>query len=195
MELADELREDAYKIDVDVDEWKLKMTTPIPDPKEETYINIKRPEDAKLLWHQKLGHVSKERIDRLSNLGYLPAFLAKCPHPICQACIYGKMTRRPWRTKPTLDDEESNTSTVVGKVVSVDQLESPILGFYGQLKGRLTKKRYRVATVFVDHHSDYSYVYLQQSTTSAETVLAKHAFEQHAKTFGVNILHYHADNG
>lgn len=195
MELADKLREESYKIEVDTDFWKANLRTPIPDPLEETYLNIKRPEDAKLLWHQRLGHVSMERIDRLSNLGYLPAFLAKCPHPICQACIYGKMTRRPWRTKPTLDDEISNTSTAVGSTISVDQLESPILGFYAQLKGRLTKSRYRVATIFVDHHSDYSYVFLQQSTTSKETVEAKHAFEQHAKTFGVDILHYHADNG
>lgn len=176
MELADQLREESYKIDVDTDYWKANLGTPLPDPFLDTYRDIKQPEDAKLLWHQRLGHISMERIDRLLNLGYLPAFLAKCPHPICQACIYGKMTRRPWRTKPTLDDEKSNTATAVGSTISVDQLESPILGFVAQLKGRLTKKRYRVATVFVDHHSDYLFVFLQQSTTSVETVQAKHAF-------------------
>lgn len=61
----------------------------------DTYINIKQPMDLKLLWHQKLGHISMSRIDRLANLGYLPSLLARCPHPICQACLYGKMTRRP----------------------------------------------------------------------------------------------------
>ena len=31
--------------------------------------------------------------------------------------------------------------------------------------------------------------------TSAETVAAKNAFERHASTLGVSIVHYHADNG
>lgn len=55
----------------------------------------------------------------------------------------------------------------------VDHLEFPLPGFIGQMKGRLTRSRYQVATVFVDHHSDLSYVYLQRSTTGEETVNAK----------------------
>jgi hypothetical protein len=51
-----------------------------------------------------------------------------------------------------------------------------------------------VATVFVDHYSDMSYVHLQKSTSASETVKAKKAFEQHAQTYGVAIRHYHANN-
>lgn len=159
MELADQLRDDPYKIDINTELWKQSAMAPLADPLTETYLDIKKPEDAKLLWHQRLGHISMERINRLSNLGYLPSFLAKCPNPICQACIYGKMTRRPWRNKPSLDDEKSSTATASGITVSVDQLESPILGFYAQMKGKITKRRYRAATIFVDHHSDYTLLY------------------------------------
>jgi hypothetical protein len=40
-----------------------------------------------------------------------------------------------------------------------------------------------------------SYVYLQESLTSPDTVEAKEAFEAFARNMGVRIQHYHADNG
>jgi hypothetical protein len=69
------------------------------------------------------------------------------------------------------------------------------VGFYSQLKGRLTKKRYHDATIFVDHFSGYKYTHLMTHLLSEETVASKRAFEQHASELGVTILHYHADNG
>ena len=49
--------------------------------------------------------------------------------------------------------------------------------------------------MFVDHFSDLSYVHVQKGATGAETVEAKKAFERYCKSFGVQISHYHADNG
>ncbi len=40
------------------------------------------------------------------------------------------------------------------EVVSVDQLESSIPGFIGQMTGKLTNKRAVASTIFVDHASD-----------------------------------------
>jgi hypothetical protein len=77
----------------------------------------------------------------------------------------------------------------------VDQLESTTPGLIAQLKGTPTKLRYRYVTVFVDHYSGLSFVYLQKTITSEETVEAKRAFEAYAKTLNVQIRHYHADNG
>jgi hypothetical protein len=77
----------------------------------------------------------------------------------------------------------------------VDQLESPTPGFVGQIKGWLTTKRYCMGTVFVDHHSRLTFVYMQFSTTAEETVNAKKAFEAFVAQFGLTICHYHADNG
>jgi transposase InsO family protein len=81
-----------------------------------------------------------------------------------------------------------------GDVVSVDQLESSIPGFIGQITGKLTKQCIVASTIYVDHASDLSYVYHQTSMTSEETLKSKQAFEKFARSHGVNIKHYHADN-
>ena len=81
------------------------------------------------------------------------------------------------------------------QIVSVNQLESSTADFIAQLKGKLTTQRYWYATVFVDQHSRYAYVYLQWTITSAETVQAKPSFERMDEDMGVRIHHYHADNG
>jgi hypothetical protein len=68
-------------------------------------------------------------------------------------------------------------------------------GLIAQLRGTPTTKRYLCATVFVDHFSGHGYVYLQKSTSAEETVEAKLAYEAHVATIGVNVVHYHGDNG
>jgi hypothetical protein len=85
--------------------------------------------------------------------------------------------------------------TRVGECVAVDQMESTTPGFIGQLKGTLTTLWYRYTTIFVDMYSIYTYIYLHAKLTSEETVKAKVAFETQAKTYGVTIQQYHADNG
>ena len=83
-----------------------------------------------------------------------------------------------------------------GQCVSVDQMISTQVGFFAQLKGRLTtNKRYRAATIFVVNFSGYKFVYLMTHPLSEESVEAKHAFKQLASELDVTILHYHVDNG
>jgi hypothetical protein len=78
----------------------------------------------------------------------------------------------------------------------VDHMQSTEPGFYGQAKGALTKTRFRNATIFVDHHSRLKFVYLMMTNlTSKETVDAKRAIERFAAEHGVQIKHYHCDNG
>jgi hypothetical protein len=106
------------------------------------------------------------------------------------------MTRRPWRSKGYNNKDENPTNELQpGDCVSVDQLESTTPGLIAQLKGVPTTARYKVATVFVDHATRFTYVHLQKSTNAEETVQAKKSFEILAATYGVRILHYHADNG
>ena len=104
------------------------------------------------------------------------------------------MHRKPWRMKGK-PSNPSRVATDPGQIVSVDQLKSPTPGFIAQLKGTLTKQRYKYATVFVDQYSRLSYVHLQRTITSEETVQAKIAFERYAQERGVQIRHYHANNG
>ena len=74
-------------------------------------------------------------------------------------------------------------------------MESSSVGFIGQMKGKLTTRKYKYATVFVDHFSRYTYVHLQKKLTSEETLEAKNTFEAHCRQHRVNVQHYHADNG
>ena len=90
---------------------------------------------------------------------------------ICTTCMFGKATKKPWRTKaPQNREQPSHTLTKPGDCFSVDQLESSIWGLIGQLRGIPTIERYEVATVFIDHYSGLGYaVHLQKSTTAIET--------------------------
>ena len=155
------------------------------------------PESAQaefLRWHHRLGHISPKKIRKLAQLGILPPRLKHCDVPLCTSCLFGKATRRPWRTKakPSL---VLKTITRPGQCISVDQLESTTPGLLGQMKGIPTTIRYKVATVFVDHFSGVGYVHLQKTSSGDETVQAKQAFEAYASSQGVMIQHYHADNG
>lgn len=47
----------------------------------------------------------------------------------------------------------------------------------GQTTSQLTESRYKVATVYVDHKSDYTFVRVQESTSADKTVEGKNVFE------------------
>ena len=69
------------------------------------------------------------------------------------------------------------------------------MGFIAHTKGRLTKKRYRYATLFLDHFSDLKYVHCMSKITSEETIYAKKSCERYAAGFNVRLEHHHCDNG
>jgi hypothetical protein len=68
-------------------------------------------------------------------------------------------------------------------------------GMIPQMKGRLMKAKYYAATIFVDHHTDFTYVHLMTDTTAESTLEAKNSYEHLLQTFGHKVLAYHADNG
>jgi GAG-pre-integrase domain len=169
-----------------------KLVHTIPDDDE---VVADTPQAELLAWHYRLGHLSFERIRQMAERGDLPSRLMKCKTPKCAACMFGKATRRPWRTRAPVNRFKSPPANRPGDVVAVDQLISSTPGLIGQMKGFITRKRYTVTTVFVDHFSGLSFVHFQLSTSVAETVVAKRTFERYAKAHGVKIKHYHADNG
>lgn len=132
----------------------------------------------------------------MTRQGVAPKHFLTTTPPLYKACLYGKMTRRPWHVKgQTTNASNIRQADQAGDIVLVDQLESPLPGLIAQLKGRLTNQRYTTATVFVDHKSSFGFIYLQWSTSAKETIEAKVAFECFAATHGVQIKQYHADNG
>lgn len=145
--------------------------------------------------HERLGHLSFARLKLLARCGLIPRDLASVEPPVCPGCAYGKAHRKPWAYKGIKNRKPIKVATNPGEVVSVDQLISPTPGFVPTHRGKPTLKRYVGATVFVDHFSDFTYVHLMTKMNAEETVEAKLAFERVARSYGVRIQHYHADNG
>ncbi len=114
---------------------------------------------------------------------------------MCAGCLFGAMTKVPWWGKEGESDHKVFVATKPGQIISVDQMISTQVGFIAELKGGLTKLQYTAATVFTDHYSHLQYIHLMTRLTSQETVDAKRAFEHFAEQHGVQILHYHCDNG
>lgn len=138
---------------------------------------------------------SFKKLQAMAREGVIPRRLSRCRHPICAAGMFGKAIRRPWRQKTPNNKDEAFQPTKPGEIVSVDQLKSPTPGLIAQITGTLTTKRYEYVTVFVDNFSGYGFVHLQQTSSGEETLKAKEAFERLCKANGIQVLHYHADNG
>ena len=154
---------------------------------------LKSDQDALMRLHEQLSHCSFGQLKQMAEQGIIPNKFAKVPPPKCPSCLYGKAHREPWRTHKI--DPKIKPTTIPGAVVSIDQLESPVPGFVPIAKGQPTVRRYRGASVFVDHASDFTYVHMHQHLTTDKTIDAKYAFERLAEQHGVRILHYHCDNG
>ena len=169
---------------------------PSPPLEEDEHIDYTATDDqAELMrWHYRLGHLTFAKLKQLAINGEIPKRLVKVKNPKCAGCIYGAMTRVPWKSKGQ-QIQHVFVATKPGQCVSVDQMISTQVGFVAQLKGKLTTQRYRAATIFVDHYSRLRYVHLMHSLSSEEMMAAKRAFEIFANQHGVRILHYHADNG
>jgi hypothetical protein len=131
-------------------------------------------------WHYHLSHLTFPKLKQLALNGKNTKKLAKVLPPKCASCLFGKMTKLPWQGKETMANHEVFVATKTGECILVDQMTSTEVGFFAQLKGKLTKKRYKCATVFIDHFSRLQFVHLQLKDESDKTLAAKLAFEQYA---------------
>ncbi len=168
----------------------------LPQAKEEGSPLATVNDQAELMcWHYRLGHLTFDKLKQLALNGKIPTKLAHIKPPRCAGCLLGVMTKIPWCGKESKSSHKVFIATKPGETVSVDQMVSTEVGFFAQLKGKLTKKRYQCCTIFVDHYSRLRFVHNQIDDSSVKTVAAKHAFEKFAAEHGVCIHHYHCNNG
>ena len=52
-----------------------------------------------LCWHHKFRHIYFSKLRRIAAHGDIPKRLADCKIPMCTACLFGKATKRRWRTR------------------------------------------------------------------------------------------------
>ena len=89
--------------------------------------------------HHRFQHISFSKLQEMARQGILPGNLAHCKIPSCSACLYGKATKRAWRSKLSKQTTEKKTLKP-GEVISVDQMVSPVPGLIAQMVGFLTRQ-------------------------------------------------------
>ena len=109
----------------------------VPSKRNEPYSNPTR------LWHKRLGHINLNRINRLVKDGILDNLVLE-PIPVCESCIEGKMTKRPFPPK-------GNRSSELLELVHID--------VFGPINIR-AHGGYEYFITFTNDHSRYVYVYL-----------------------------------
>ena len=95
----------------------------------------------------------------------------------CKVCLRLQCVYRTAFYGRSKANNKFHEATYPGECVSLDQMECTQAGFAVQLKGRLTTKCYKAATIFVDHYSRLCFVHVMSLLTSKETIEAKQAFE------------------
>ncbi len=146
-------------------------------------------------WHYRFGHLPFPKLKQLALNGKIPPKLAKLTPPKCAGCLFGTMTKLPLHGKESKSSHEVFVTTKLGETVSVNQMTLTEVGFFAQLKGSLTKKRYKCCTIFVDNYSRLRFMHLQINDSTESTMAAKLAFKKYATKHGVSIKHYHCNNG
>jgi hypothetical protein len=119
---------------------------------------LSNPTAELLRYHHTFGHVSFLKLKEMAKMGTIPKRLAKCPVPVCLACLYANSIRRKWCSRTPNNKDEARKPTRPEEKLSVDQLVSPTPGLIAQMTGFITTKRYTYATVYVDQASRLSFV-------------------------------------
>ncbi|KAJ9563088.1 hypothetical protein OSB04_008248 [Centaurea solstitialis] len=107
-------------------------------------------EDQTYLWHCRLGHINKKRVELLQKGGLLGTFDFK-PFSNCESCLTGKMTKHPFNK----DNERANDLLEI--------IHTDVCGpFSHEARGG-----YRYFITFTDDFSRYGYVYLIRHKSEA----------------------------
>ncbi|KAJ9552749.1 hypothetical protein OSB04_016794 [Centaurea solstitialis] len=123
-------------------------TVDLQDNSSEIYHISKRSkdiEDQTYLWHCRLGHINKKRVELLLKGGFLGNFDYK-PFDNCESCLSGKMTKQPF-------NNENERATDLLEIIHTD-----VCGPFSHV----ARGGYRYFITFTDDFSMYGYVYLMR---------------------------------
>ncbi|KAJ9567049.1 hypothetical protein OSB04_003015 [Centaurea solstitialis] len=123
-------------------------TVNLQDNSSEIYHISKRSkdiEDQTYLWHCRLGHINKKRVELLLKGGFLGTFDYKS-FDNCESCLSGKMTKQPF-------NKENERDTDLLEIIHTD-----VCGPFSHV----ARGGYRYFITFTDDFSRYGYVYLMR---------------------------------
>ncbi|KAG8381639.1 hypothetical protein BUALT_Bualt06G0142500 [Buddleja alternifolia] len=101
--------------------------------------------DEAYMWHLRLGHINSNRIQRLVSDGLISPLDLK-NLPVCESCLEGKMTKRPFKGK-------GNRATQLLELIHTDVCGPMNIQARGGFEYFIT---------FIDDYSRYGYVYLMK---------------------------------
>jgi hypothetical protein len=92
---------------------------PSPPAAEEDDSTLAAADDqAELMrWHYRLGHASFKSLKEMATNREIPKRLAKVHPPKCAGCLFGAMTKLPWRGKEAKSSHEVFVATKPGECV------------------------------------------------------------------------------
>ena len=104
-----------------------------PKLKEDKHVYLAADDNqAKLMrWHYRLGHLAFSKLNQLVLNSKIPRRLAKVKPSACAGCLFGAMTKVPWKGRET--SSKVFVAMKAGQCVSVDQMISMQVGFIDQL--------------------------------------------------------------
>jgi hypothetical protein len=163
--------------------------------------------------HYRLGHIGISRVQSLLQKPRTTSFndrqtrlispsnnrSSHCHPPLCSSCQYAKQKRKnPPKSsvsKPLTTTGLSDDVLNAGDRVSVDLYCSSTICRLPHTFGKeMSELQFTAGAIFVDHATRLIHSTHQLSTTTAETVLSKHVFEDYCDSFGVRIREYVTDN-
>ena len=96
----------------------------------------------------------------MATNGVLPKRFSASHFTVCSACLYGKVTKRPSNNKTVRYINEYKLVVSGGNCIYVDVLVSRNPGLITQMSGFIMHQHYHYTYVFIDHHSDFTYLNL-----------------------------------
>jgi GAG-pre-integrase domain len=174
--------------------------------------NLTEPEKELNRWHNRLGHVSYQKIQYVLATGALAVSETKRSIQAaacrirealtCEACQYGKQTVKspPQTTEKKPSEARGGLTKDVafpGQVTSVDHFISSVPGRTFTGTGNAVNKSDNLngGALFVDHFSGHVHVEFQHHLTTSETLTAKDNYEAMCRENGIYPQTYQSDNG
>jgi len=148
--------------------------------------NLTAPQQELLCIHHRFGHVNFPKIQHWARQGLhgLAPHIARCPAPLCSACLYGSLKKRPHNHAT---GALTTTVSAPGKLVSVDQMVSGLGGHIPFHVDHASDWQYKHCTLWVDHYSRFLYSHLQESATIKETLVSKESFKNLASHYSIQV--------
>jgi hypothetical protein len=156
--------------------------------------NLTAAQLIKLRWHNRLNHVGFDQLTNWMRDGTIsvPPAVINCPNPVCPACLFGKVKRRPHAQHT---DPIDSTHKSPGAGVSADQFGAGAPGIVPTIKGSPTKLSYKYCNFWVDNYSRLIYVTMHATKDQRDLMQSKTNFETFCKHHGVSVHAIRADNG